>query len=187
MTTTQRAGRAVPVTERVGVAALVAAAVATGLFAGLIWTFTVAIDPAEARLDGPSYATWRQILVVVLDQGILPVLLLTVLAPAVALVALRRQRRTRSWRWTAATYAVYLVGVVAYTIVLNVPINTTMLGWDPNALPADWTVQRDSWNLLNTIRTPIVIGTFVGYVVALMRLAEERALRTGTGGAGSAP
>lgn len=160
--------------DAIGRWALVIATLAIGLFAGLIWTFAVAIDRAEERLGAVQYATWRQFLIVDLDQGILPILILTAVAPVVALIALRHRRRSAAWRWTAAAFALYLVGVMAFTIILNVPINNTMLAWDAANPPADWAQQRDRWDLLNTIRTPVTIAVFVGYLIGLMRLVGEQ-------------
>lgn len=160
--------------DDVGRWALVVATVATGLFAGLIWTFSVAIDRAEERLDAVQYATWRQFLIQDLDRGILPVLILTAVAPVVALVALRHRSRSAAWRLTAAAFVVYILGVMVYTLVLNVPINNAMLDWNPAAPPADWAEKRDRWDLLNTIRTPVTIGAFSMYLAGLMALVREQ-------------
>lgn len=178
MTTSTPAGsptRRRAAADRTGTWALAVTTVATGLFAGLIWTFAVAIDRAEERLDAVQYATWRQFLIVDLDRGILPVLVLTALAPVVALVALRHRRTSTAWRLAALSFAVYLVGVMAYTILLNVPINNAMLAWDAANPPADWAELRDRWDLLNTIRTFVTIAAFVGYLVALLALVRDRA------------
>lgn len=55
--------------DAIGRRTLVIATPAIGLFAGLIWTFAVAIDRAEERLGAVQCATWRQFLIVDLDQG----------------------------------------------------------------------------------------------------------------------
>ena len=161
--------------DTIGTWALGVATVATGLFAGLIWTFAVAIDRAEERLGPVAYATWRQFLIRDLDRGILPVLVLTVLAPLVALVALRHRRGSTAWRLAAVSFLIYLIGVMAYTVLLNVPINNAMLDWDAASPPSDWADQRDRWDLLNTIRTPVTIAVFVGYLLALTGLVRDRA------------
>jgi len=173
MTTATQAVRPGPTAAGASTAARIAvylSAIATGLFAGLIWTFAVAIDRAEEHLDAQQYAFWRQHLIHDLDRGILPVLALTALAPIAALIALRRHPRSAAFRWTAAAFAVYAVGVMAYTVLLNVPINNEMLDWNPASPPADWADKRDQWDLLNWIRTPVVIASFVGYLVALASL-----------------
>jgi len=80
----------------------------------------------------------------------------------------------RTGLWTAAAFALYLVGVMAFTIILNVPINNAMLARDAANPPADWAQQRDRWDLLNTIRTPVTIAVFVGYLIGLMRLVGDQ-------------
>ncbi len=161
---------AVPGASTTARVAVHVSALATGLFAGLIWTFAVAIDRAEEHLDARQYAFWRQNLIHDLDRGILPVLVLTGLAPIVALVALRRHPRSAAFRWTAAAFAVYAVGVMAFTLLLNVPLNNEMLDWDAANPPADWAGTRDRWDLLNWIRTPVVIASFLGYLLAIAAL-----------------
>ncbi len=164
--------------ERLGLYSLGAATVATGLFAGLIWTFAVAIDRAEERLGASAYATWRQYLIKDLDRGILPVLIFTALAPLVALVALAHRRSSTAWRVTLAAYVVYLLGVMVYTLTLNVPINNAMLDWNAASPPADWADQRDRWDQLNTVRTFVTIGAFVAYLVGFALLVRDRTLET---------
>lgn len=97
-----------------------------------------------------------------------------------ALIALRHRRRSTAWRWTAAAFASYLVGVMAFTIILNVPMNNAMLARDAANPPADRAQQRHRWDLLDTIRTPTTISVFVGYLIGLMRLVGEQD-RTGRG------
>lgn len=155
--------------------ALYVATFTTGLFTGLLWCFMVAIDRAEEHLDARQYAFWRQVLITDLDRGIWPVLVLSALAPLVALVALWRRRRSPLFVWTLVAFVVYALFVMVYTVVLNVPLNNAVLGWDPSAPPADWTAVRDRWDLLNTIRTPLAFLSFFAYLRALVLMGRTDA------------
>lgn len=157
--------------------ALIVSATATGLFAGLLWAFAVGVNPMYATLDGPTYAQVQQTMIGTIDAGIPPVLLLTALGPLVALIALalHRQWRTRVFALTLVGFVLYIVGVMAFTIILNVPINQYVLSWDAAAPPADWAQARDRWDELNAIRTPIAIVAFVLYLVALNQPVPEAA------------
>jgi uncharacterized membrane protein len=148
--------------------ALLISAVATGLFAGLLWTFAIGVDPMYATLDGPTYARIQQTMIGTIDAGIPPVLILTAVAPLVALVALgvSGRVRTRVFAATLAAFLLWMIFVMAFTVILNVPINNDVLSWDPAAPPAHWAQARDEWDRLNNIRTPIAILSFVLFIVA---------------------
>ncbi len=149
--------------------ALIASAAATGLFAGLLWTFAVGVNPLYATLDGPTYASIQQKMIGTIDAGIPPVLILTAVAPLVAPITLgvTRQWRTPVFALTLSAFLLYMLGVMVFTVVLNVPINNVILSWDPAAPPADWAQARDEWDRLNAIRTPISVLAFVLYLAAL--------------------
>ncbi len=102
-------------------------------------------------------------------------LVLTALAPIVALIALWRYRHSSMYAWTVAGFLSYLIGVMVLTVVLNVPINNEMLAWDPSAPPANWADLRDQWDLLNTIRTPISFFAFFAYLRAMRLMARTDA------------
>jgi len=147
--------------------ALFVSAICTGLFAGLLWTFMVAVNPMAATLDGPTYAGVWQTLIETTDRGIPPVLLGAVVGPIIALVALRRQYRSRTFLLTLIAFLLFAFGVMVFTITLNVPINNYVLSWSPAAPPADWAQARARWDTLNTIRTPISIVSFLCYLLAI--------------------
>lgn len=149
--------------------ALLASATATGLFAGLLWTFAVGVDPMYATLDGPTYTRVQQTMIGTIDSSIFPVVAITALGPLVALVALavRRQWRSPAFALTLTAFLLYTIGVTLLTVVLNVPINNYVLSWASDAPPADWAQARDRWDQLNAIRTPISIVAFVLYLLAL--------------------
>jgi uncharacterized membrane protein len=147
--------------------ALLTSAVSTGLFAGLLWTFAVGVDPMAATLDGPSYTRVWQTLIGTIDRGIWPVLLLAMLGPLVSLVAMRHSYRSRVFGLTLLGFLLFAFGVMVFTVTLNVPINNYVLSWNPDAPPADWMAARDRWDMLNWIRTPISIIAFICYLIAL--------------------
>jgi uncharacterized membrane protein len=154
-------------TRTVAHIALLTSAVSTGLFAGLLWTFAVGVNPMAATLDGPTYARVWQTLIGTIDRGIWPVLLLATLGPIVTLVAMRRSYRSRVFGLTLLGFLLFAFGVMVFTVTLNVPINNYVLSWTTDAPPADWMAARDRWDMLNSIRTPIAIIAFICYLLAL--------------------
>lgn len=148
---------------------------AIGLFAGLLYTFEQGVIPTLATLNATEYARIEQSLIRALDAfptGVIVVANLAMWLPLYPLVRLWSQRHTAYWRLTALGWALFFFGVGVFTIVLNVPINNTVLAWDPAVPPADWAQARDAWNQLNAIRTPINYVSF-GLLIWAAFLAGE--------------
>lgn len=135
-----------------------------GLFAGLLYTFEQGVIPTMNTLSAIEYTKVQQSLIRSLDAfptGVIVVANLAMFLPLYPLVRLWKQRRTTYWRLTALGWVLFFVGVGVFTITLNVPINNAVLGWDPDAPPADWASARNTWNTLNSIRTPLNYLSFL--------------------------
>lgn len=146
-----------------------------GLFAGLLYTFEQGVIPTLNTLNAPEYAKVEQTLIRSLDAfptGVIVVASLSMLLPLYPLVRLWGERRTAYWRLTALGWALFFFGVGIFTIALNVPINNTVLTWDPAAPPADWETARSAWNTLNAIRTPINYLSFLCMICAAFELPK---------------
>ncbi|MBE7529380.1 MAG: DUF1772 domain-containing protein [Chloroflexi bacterium] len=146
-----------------------------GLFAGLLYTFEQGVIPTLNTLNAPEYAKVEQTLIRSLDAfptGVIVVASLSMLLPLYPLVRLWGERRTAYWRLTALGWALFFFGVGIFTIALNVPINNTVLTWDPAAPPADWETARSAWNTLNAIRTPINYLSFLCMIWAAFELPK---------------
>ena len=151
-------------TTRIG---LIAAALGTGMFAGLLFTFMIGVEPMQAAFDAANYTASRQQLIRLIDAGIPYILIPATLGPIIVLVGLRKQVRSPLFILTALAFLIFILGVMAYTILLNVPINNYVLTWDLSAPPADWMQARANWEALNTPRTFISIASFTLYLIAL--------------------
>jgi uncharacterized membrane protein len=149
-----------------------------GLFAGLLYTFAQGVIPTLNTLDASSYATVEQGLILALDgfpTGVIVVATIAMLTPLYPLIRLWPQRNTRYWRLTLIAWLLFFFGVGLFTIVLNVPINNYVKTWDAAAPPADWQQARDSWNMLNAIRTPLNYISFLLLIWAAFELPKPRA------------
>lgn len=147
-----------------------------GLFAGLLYTFEQGVIPTLMTLNALEYTKVEQGLIRSLDAfptGVIVVATLSMLLPLYPLVRLWGERRTAYWRLTALGWALFFFGVGIFTIVLNVPINNTVLTWDPAAPPADWETARNTWNTLNAIRTPINYLSFLCMIWAAFELPKS--------------
>ncbi|WP_298814990.1 DUF1772 domain-containing protein [Chloroflexus sp.] len=154
---------------------------AIGLFAGLLYTFEQGVIPTLMTLNAGEYTRIEQGLIRALDAfptGVIVVANLAMWLPLYPLVRLWRERHTLYWRLTALGWILFFFGVGVFTIVLNVPINNAVLGWDPTAPPADWTQARDTWNQLNALRTPINYVSFGLLIWAAFRIGDIAVRRT---------
>lgn len=82
----------------------------------------------------------------------------------VLLIVLFRQRRGAAFNLAAASLAL-MVGALAVTLAVNVPIDGQINQWTVNTLPPDWAATRDRWELYHTIRTFVSMGA-LGFAVA---------------------
>lgn len=141
----------------------------TGLLAGLAYAFEQGVVPALQQLNGPAYAAVQQGLVQHLTAwptGVVAVGLLALLLPLYPLVTLWERRQTTFWLLTLLGWLLFGLAVGVFGAVTLLPIHRTMLAWNPAALPPDWPATRAAWNALNTIRTPLLLVSFLLYLWA---------------------
>jgi uncharacterized membrane protein len=149
---------------------LLIAAAGNGLFAGLLLTFWLAVDPMLATLGPAEFAKVQQALIRMVDRGVLGAPLfctLFALAGIVAAVLLRKHPRSAIFRYSLAGALLFFFLVMVYTIVLNVPINNYVLSWSPAAPPGDWSTARDRWDQLNDFRLVVNLASFFCFLQAL--------------------
>ncbi len=149
-----------------------------GLFAGLLYTFQQGVIPTLNTLTAIEYTKVEQGLIRSLDAfptGVIVVANLAMFLPLYPLARLWKERHTAYWRLTALGWALFFFGVGVFTIVLNVPINNTVLTWNPAAPPADWETARNTWNTLNAIRTPINYLSFLLMIWAAFEAPKSQA------------
>ncbi|WP_067966030.1 anthrone oxygenase family protein [Nocardiopsis trehalosi] len=145
-------------------AALVAAVVATGVFAGVFYGFTVAVMPGLARVDDAAFVrVMRRINAAILNGWFLgvfggaPVLLAAALAADVAAGA-------GAWPLIGAALAA-CVAAVGATAVVNVPMNEALeAAGDPagagEAARARAAFERRwvRWNTVRTVLSVLALG-----------------------------
>ena len=154
---------------------LAVATLVLGLMAGFFWTYTFNVNRALLEVDGAIYATVQSLLnrnvrhlsffALFFGAGLLPIIS--------ALVNLRHRREPSFWLVVLAGL-IYVLGVIALTRQVNLPLNAYTESWNPTALPADWQATRDRWNAANAIRVWSALGAFVLCLAALVARASHR-------------
>jgi uncharacterized membrane protein len=131
-----------------------AAALASGLMAGLFFIFSNAVMGALGRIQpAEGIAAMQSINRVILNPLFLAIFLAT--PAACALIIL-----TSLWRWSEpgaawliAGSALYIVGAFLVTVVFNVPMNNALEAVQPAEAGALWTRYLADWTAWNHVRT----------------------------------
>lgn len=139
------------------------AVVCAGLWSGLLLTLTTILHPIHAAEDGRGFALAL--------RGFLPVarrsptnyalVIGLVVAPVVALVGLPSGV---AFLLTAVGLALTVVGPLLTSRFLSEPTYDVILGWDPDAVPADWPATRRRYFALNWVRA---VCTWVAFALFL--------------------
>lgn len=157
-------------------AATFLAALGSGLMAGLFFVFSAFMMTALARLGAPQgIAAMQSMNVAILNPAFLAVFMGTaVLSAITALVAI--------WNWGAEGSVwlltgslLYLVGIIAVTMLFNVPLNDTLAAVDPASGEgtALWTRYLDVWVKWNHVRSFAGLGSLACFIQALRQLAGD--------------
>jgi len=153
------------VTADIGLALSV---VAAGLWSGLLLTITTILHPMFAPGNGRTFAVdMRRFLPTARSSPTNYVLVSAlVLAPVVALVGLRDQPGSAPFVLTATGLVLTILGPLLTSRFLAEPNYAVILGWDPEAVPADWEVARARYFRLNWIRGALTWAAFALFGVA---------------------
>jgi hypothetical protein len=131
--------------------------------------YWMALGQATQALSARAYAELRQ----QINAAIVKRLLVTYLATLLLLLALLAtsllQARSSS-ALGAGVAALALIADLALAAKLNIPINKRMDGWNVDALPDDWTQQRDAWNAALGLRRVVLLLGFVALGCPLLGL-----------------
>jgi len=128
-------------------AAELCAVFCTGQLAGMMLALGVA-EVATADLPEESW-TLRQQADDALFRKVMPVVFaLNILTLCTAFATAEK----RGKRYFGAAGA-FLIGTIADTMIVNVPINVTISAWKAGAAPETWRLQRDKWLQAHWFRT----------------------------------
>ena len=162
--------------------ALAASAFFSGLAAGLLGMLSTIMRPMLAAMDGRDFRgfmeaflqfaahSWGKVFNYAWAAGM-------TLGPAAALVLLADDPGSTSFILTAIALAIVIGGVLVVSNVWKTPTYNLILGWDPEALPADWEAGRQRYFLINWIQLAVTWVVFALLLVALVSLLGDSPLR----------
>ncbi len=133
-----------------------------GLLAGEELVVRVGVRGPLAGLEDRPHIEMRQALILRL-RVVVPTIFLATLATGVAVVILVGGQAGAVARYAALLALVVWLVVTAFG---TVPINAAALEWDPDAPPADWKLQIDRWERLNSVRALAAAAAFALFLIA---------------------
>lgn len=134
------------------------------LVMGVFWGTWFSLVRSMASIRPETFLEVGQTMIANL-AGPMSVLLPAALVSSVLLlILLYRQRAGAAFKLALAGF-VLMIGALAVTLAVNVPINNEITQWTATTLPPDWTTKRDRWELYHTIRTFVSIAA-LGFAVA---------------------
>lgn len=152
---------------------LTAAAIGSGLIAGIFFAFSTFVMTAFARIPAEQgIAAMNSINVTIVRSPFMLLFVPTaILCLVIAALAFLNWREVTSL-WMLAGAALYLIASFASTIVFNVPMNDALAkvgGSGPEAT-AIWATYLKDWTWWNHVRTTASLLASIAFVRALATL-----------------
>jgi uncharacterized membrane protein len=146
-----------------------AAALGSGLMAGLFFAFSTSVMSALGRLPAAQgIAAMQSINVTIINPVFLSVFLGTAALSALLIVgAIFGWAPNPGWVVTGAL--LYIVGVTGITMFINVPMNDALaaVGPDTTAGAKLWAKYLDRWVFWNHVRTLAPLAGLAAFILAL--------------------
>lgn len=154
--------------ERTAAVASVVSAVGCGVVAGVLLAFSISVMPAlRARPEHDGIGTMQQINLAIVAPVFLTVFFGSATASVIASIAAFASDNT-STMFPLVGAVTYLVGCVAVTIRVNVPLNNALAAVDPATAEARrlWFDYRTRWTRWNHVRVVAAVTSCVMFSLA---------------------
>ena len=153
---------------------LAATALASGLIAGLFYSYSCSVNPGLGALSDQHYLAAMQSI----NRAILnPVFFFSFMGTLILLPLSTYQHfGTARFYWLLAATVVYVIGTFGITMFGNVPLNEALDKFNITAVPAQELARQRAefeipWNRLHGIRTVASIISFVLVIIACLHTA----------------
>ena len=139
-----------------------------GLWSGLLLTLTTILHPMFATRDGSGFAADLGRFLPIARRSPTNYVLVTglVVAPAVALASMWGGPPDATFVLTATGLVLTITGPLLVSRFASEPNYDVILGWDPDAVPADWRDARRRWLTHNWIRATLTWTAFALFLAA---------------------
>ncbi|WP_019170111.1 DUF1772 domain-containing protein [Pseudaminobacter salicylatoxidans] len=141
----------------------------SGLMAGLFFAYSNSVMPALAKMPGPQGMTAMNHINVVIQNPLFLLIFTGTAVLALLLVAAALLGGTARPAWILTGALLYLVGNIAVTFVINVPMNDALAaaGSDASGSAAIWATFLDRWVSWNHVRAVACTGALAAFAMAI--------------------
>lgn len=146
------------------------AALGSGLLAGLYFAYSNSVMPALAKMPPAHGITaMNHVNVVIMNPAFLG-LFMGIAVLSFVLIAAAFLGWTARPGWILAGAALYLIGHIAVTMGINVPMNNALATTVPDTAQAAqlWATFLDRWVFWNSVRAVACTGALAAFIMALM-------------------
>lgn len=146
------------------------AAIGSGLLAGLYFAYSNSVMPALAKMPPAQGITaFNHVNVVIMNPAFLG-LFMGIAVLSLLLIAAALLGWTLRPGWVIAGAALYLIGHIAVTMGVNVPMNNALAATVPDSAQAAqfWATFVDRWVFWNNVRAIACTGALAAFILALM-------------------
>ena len=146
------------------------AAIGSGLMAGLFFAFSNSVMPALARMPVPQGVAAMNHVNAIIQN---PLFFVAFFGPALVGLVLTGAALlglTARPGWLVAGALLHLIGNIAITVAVNVPLNNALAATaaDPVASAQTWAAYLDRWVWWNHVRAIACTGAMAAFIVALI-------------------
>jgi drug/metabolite transporter (DMT)-like permease len=144
------------------------------LVAGVMWGTWLSLARTMTEYEAATFLDDGKHMINNLGTVMAVLMIAAVAIGLVTVLVLYRHRSRVAGRLALAALALML-GVMAVTLAVEVPIDKQIMTWTLGTLPADWTDIRARWATFHTLRTFLSLASVAAAVAAAL------APMTGTG------
>ena len=138
-----------------------------GLTAGLLFIFSIAVNPGLARLNEEEYYRAMKFI----NQVILsPIFFIVFIGPVFTMPFLTYMSRNDSNMFILTLFStiLYFLGVILITSFKNVPLNNRLEKLNPEEFRDVFLWYKKPWNFWHNIRTFVGIASFLIVIINLV-------------------
>jgi uncharacterized membrane protein len=145
--------------------AQVATIVLFALVMGVFWGTWFALSRTMDQLPAATFVTVGHEMIQNLATPMSILLPVALLSSLITLALLRSGRRSPAFGWQLVGLLL-MGGVLAVTLLVNVPIDDQIKTWTAATLPPDWRSIQARWENYHTSRTFLSIGAVVAVTIS---------------------
>ena len=146
------------------------------LVVGVFWGTWFSLSRSMSAITPSTFLEVGHTMIANLGGPMATLMPATLISAVPVLFGLHRLRRRASFSLMLAGAALLVVALVI-TLSVNVPIDYAIAEWTVDALPADWRMIRDRWEVYHAARTFVSIAGF-GSALAAVLWARDDPART---------